>query len=350
MVTEIEIDADNIDDLIIQLKNGLGGILENKWNETILKINNKIAFGSIRFIPFDWGVNLFDFNLKFHEEVVLKIKSSLNYNPLRFFYVSQGSFKHRFENKKIEKEVKEFESFIFTNKDESHNFIHFPKIEQLKINVIQIVRKKFLKKKTTNVHSLNSKLHEVFVDTDHENRFASFGSLNLKMADLIKKLNNVKGKGMLRILKIEAKVYDILSLHIQQHNQLLKGVKIPDLISKKELKIIRKIAAKIVMKPSKNYTLDEISLNFGLTQAKLQNGFKFLYDKTVTEYIRNIRLETSRELLKTSDLNISQIVYTIGFSSRSYFSKIFKEKYGISPNQFKRKQKKTVEKAFLVAI
>ena len=69
----------------------------------------------------------------------------------------------------------------------------------------------------------------------------------------------------------------------------------------------------------------------------MQDGFKFLYNRTVTEYIRHIRLESARDLLKTTDLNISQIVYTIGFSSRSYFSKIFREKYGITPNEFKKK-------------
>ena len=41
--------------------------------------------------------------------------------------------------------------------------------------------------------------------------------------------------------------------------------------------------------------------------------------------------------MNDSDLNISEIVYTIGFSSRSYFSKIFKEKYNISPNEYKSK-------------
>ena len=341
---EIEIEADGPKDLITQIHNGIGGIFETNWNETVLKINNEVAFGTIRFIPFDWGVHLLDFNLKFHKEVVLKTKSSFEYNPIRFLYASKGSFKHRFTKKNEEKEIKQFESFIFTNKDDSYNFIHFPKNEELEINVIQIVRKHFLKKRTTNVSSLNQKLYEVFVDTDHENRFANYGTLNLKMADLIKKLKNIKGKGMLRVLKIEAKVYEILSLHIQQHNQLLKGVKLPTSLLKSELKTVRKVASKISDKPSKDYNLEQLSLESGLTQAKLQDGFKFLYNRTVTEYIRSVRLETARELLKNSDLNISQIVYSIGFSSRSYFSKIFRERYGITPNEFKKNLKRVVEK------
>uniref|UniRef100_UPI003F6D895C helix-turn-helix domain-containing protein n=1 Tax=Polaribacter sp. TaxID=1920175 RepID=UPI003F6D895C len=230
-----------------------------------------------------------------------------------------------------------FQSLIFTNKDGGYNYIHFPKGEKVDINIIQIVRKSFLQKRTTNVSSLNKKLYEVFVDTDHENRFSNYGALNLKMADLIKKLRNIKGKGMLRILKIESKVYEILSVHLQQHNKFITGVPLPTSLDKTELKIVRKFGNQIVKDPAKDYSLEDLSLKSGLTQAKLQDGFKFLYNRTVTEYIRHIRLESAKEMIKNTDLNISQIVYSIGFSSRSYFSKIFREKYGITPNQFKKK-------------
>ena len=87
---------------------------------------------------------------------------------------------------------------------------------------------------------------------------------------------------------------------------------------------------------NKAFLLEQLSLKSGLSQAKLQDGFKFLYTRTVTEYIRHVRLEAAREMMTNTDLNISQIVYSIGFTRRSYFSKIFKEKFGITPNQFKK--------------
>jgi transcriptional regulator GlxA family with amidase domain len=144
---------------------------------------------------------------------------------------------------------------------------------------------------------------------------------------------------MLRILKIEAKIYEILSSHIQQHNRLLEGTLLPDSLTNSELKTVKKVGNAIIKNPAKQYTLEQLSFKSGLTQAKLQEGFKFLYNRTVTEYIRHLRLESARDMLKNSDLNISQVVYSIGFSSRSYFSKIFKEKYGITPNQFKKQLK-----------
>lgn len=335
----IEIIADSPKDFLEQLQDVIGGETTERWSEFVLKINNENAIGSIRFIPFDWGVNLLDFNIKFHKEIFLHTKSHDNFNPIRFIYPSQGSIKHKFGVDNKVKDVNQFQSLIFTNKDGNYNDIIFPKDERLEINVIQIVRKHFLKKRTTNVSTLNKKLYEVFVDTDHDNRFANYGTLNLKMADLINSLHKIKSKGMLRILKIEAKIYEILSHHIQQHNRLLAGETLPDAINKSDLKTVRKMGKDILKTPAKPYSLEQLSLKSGLTQAKLQEGFKFLYNRTVTEYIRHVRLESARDMLKNTDLNISQIVYSIGFSSRSYFSKIFKEKYGITPNQFKKNLK-----------
>ena len=333
---EIEIVAENNKDILGEIQKHVGGTIEEKWSEYTLVVDNDLAKGSIRFIPFDWGVNLIDYNITFNDDIELKLHAS-EFNPIRFIYTLNGSFNHRFGVDNKEELIEQFHSLLFTNKTIGVNYIHFPKDTKLEINSIQIIRKHFLKKRTTNVSTLNKKLYEVFVDTDHENRFAHYGTLNLKMADLVRKTRNIKTKGMLRVLKIEAKVYEILSLHIQKHNKLQQGVPLPTSLIKSELVKVRKMAQAIVKNPAKDYSLEQLSLNSGLSQAKLQDGFKFLYTRTVTEYIRHVRVEAARELINTTDLNISQIVYTIGFTSRSYFSKIFKEKYGVTPNQFKKK-------------
>ena len=64
-----------------------------------------------------------------------------------------------------------------------------------------------------------------------------------------------------------------------------------------------------------------------------------MHNRTVTDYIRNVRVEVAEELIKNTDLNISEIVYSIGLTSRSYFSKIFKEKYNCSPKYYQENQK-----------
>lgn len=332
---EVLISADNTKNIIEQLQSKIGGEITEEWGECVLYVNNNIAKGTVKVIPFDWGVNLMIYEILFYKEITLKIEAT-DFNPIRFIYNLKGEFFHRFGIQSRQELIEQYQTLIFTNKTDGLNHLHFKKDVELEINIIQIVRKDFLKKRTTRASTLNKKLQDVFVDTDHENRFAHHGALNLKMADHVKKLHNTKGKGMLRILKMEAQVYQILSLHIQQYNRQSQGVPLPTSLVKSELKKIRKLGEDILKNPSYNYNLDDLSKKSGLSQAKLQDGFKFLFTRTVTEYIRHVRLESARELMKTTDLNISQIVYTIGFTSRSYFSKIFKEKYGVTPNQFKK--------------
>jgi transcriptional regulator GlxA family with amidase domain len=124
-----------------------------------------------------------------------------------------------------------------------------------------------------------------------------------------------------------------------QHNKDVNNVPLPTTLLKRELRQIRSFAKKIEKNISVDYTLEAISIETGLTQAKLQEGFKLLYNRTVTEYIRYARLNVARDYMVTTEMNISEIVYSIGFSSRSYFSKIFKERFGISPSEFLKKNR-----------
>ena len=63
--------------------------------------------------------------------------------------------------------------------------------------------------------------------------------------------------------------------------------------------------------------------------------FKKLTGKTFVEYVNYIRLTEAEKLLFTTNLNITQIAFDTGFSSTSYFIKIFKKYRGISPHKMR---------------
>ena len=130
---EIEIIADGPKDLLNQIKDVLGGEITEKWNEYALAFDNENARGIMRYMPFDWGVNLIEFDVTFSKEIILKVKAS-DFNPIRFIYNYNGDFKHRFGINNDEKLVEQFHSLIFTNKTGGFNHIHFPKDKKLKID------------------------------------------------------------------------------------------------------------------------------------------------------------------------------------------------------------------------
>ncbi|MGY5354268.1 helix-turn-helix transcriptional regulator [Wenyingzhuangia sp. IMCC45467] len=339
---EINITATHLEESVKQIQAHLGGQLTEKWGEHILKINNKKAFGTIRYIVFDRGVSLFEINMIFYDEVLL-LRDTSFYNPIRFSYCLEGFYQHHFHNSTKKHKIGQFESVITSGKDGGFSYTYFPKEVKVRTHEIHVLRNKFLKRAITPMDTLNKQLYEVFLDEDHENKFSHYGAYNLKLADHINFIENIKKKGLIRMLLIESKVYEILSQHIFQHNQAMNGKVLETSLLKSELKLIRKYAKKIIKVPAVDYSLESISEETGLTQAKLQEGFKLLYNRTVTEYIRHVRLREARELMNTTDMNVSEIVYTVGFSSRSYFSKIFKAKFDISPSEYlKKRNEKTL--------
>ena len=332
---EIYIVPQNSHRVLLQFKEALGGKIEEQWGEYKLIINSKSAFGHIRYIGFEKGISLFEFDIKFFEDVTLKIEKS-DHNPIQFLYCLSGELEHKFQTDNAYHKIGEFQSIITSRKINDHSYYRFKKNINTQLNIIQVVRVKFLKKRFNKFSNLNKDLYQVFLDTDHERNFAYYDVVNLKMADWVKKLKSTKNTSIVKVLKLEGLVYQILFNHINEHDKVLKDKYPETSLTKKELKTVKQLGNKIVKHASKDYSLKQLALETGLSQAKLQEGFKLIYGRTVTDYIRHIRLETARDLIKNSDLNISEVVYTIGFSSRSYFSKIFKEKYDISPSKFKK--------------
>ena len=322
--------------MVAQIQEVLGGRIEERWGEIVLHVSGAMANGSIRFLSFEWGVSMVDLDITFYRDVAM-ITDASTFNPIRFLYGLKGHCLHRFEYQP-ESELRKLEPFhstIFTSKNGGWNHLVFPKEVPLQLNIIHLTRKHYLKKRLNGVEKLNSQLYEVFHDLDHENTFAGYGAYDLRLADKIGALRKIRASGMIRIMQIEGLVYQVLSKHIADHERLLTKKRLPSNLRRKELQQVRKLAKRIISEPSEKYRLEELAAESGLSQAKLQEGFKLLYTRTVTEYVRHVRLEAARDYLRETDMNISQVVYTVGFSSRSYFSKIFKEKYRISPSEYK---------------
>jgi methylphosphotriester-DNA--protein-cysteine methyltransferase len=60
--------------------------------------------------------------------------------------------------------------------------------------------------------------------------------------------------------------------------------------------------------------------------------------KKPIEFIRTIRMKRAQQLLTESQMQVSEIAYTLGYNSPKIFSKHFKEEFNISPSEFIRQQ------------
>jgi transcriptional regulator GlxA family with amidase domain len=142
-----------------------------------------------------------------------------------------------------------------------------------------------------------------------------------------------------RKLFLEGMAYQILTHQILQYQDDKKDEGSRTLLRSSELKQINHISSLIESNISDVPTVENLAREAGLNINKLQEGFKKLYGTTVNNYVQKARLDAAYNLLTKTDLSISEIVNAIGLSSKSYFSKIFKEKHSISPSEFRKKQR-----------
>lgn len=82
--------------------------------------------------------------------------------------------------------------------------------------------------------------------------------------------------------------------------------------------------------------IETICSNFSISPTTLHSLFRKNMDITVKNYVNNLKLNKSKELIKNSSYTFSEISEILGFSSIHYFSKKFKSHFGISPTEYSK--------------
>ena len=126
-----------------------------------------------------------------------------------------------------------------------------------------------------------------------------------------------------------------LASQLDSYDKSIENSKNTFPLNDSEILKMAEIADYISSHLSENITIPGLSRKYGLSSRKLQLGSRYIFGESLGNLITNLRMEKSMRLLQTTDLTISEICYQIGISSRSYFSKTFKEKFGMLPSKFK---------------
>ena len=73
-----------------------------------------------------------------------------------------------------------------------------------------------------------------------------------------------------------------------------------------------------------------------VSESTLRRLFKTYMGKTIYEFIKETRILYASHLLMTTNVPISEIGYRVGYESASYFTKTFREVFGVSPQEYRK--------------
>jgi len=92
------------------------------------------------------------------------------------------------------------------------------------------------------------------------------------------------------------------------------------------------------------FVVEDLGRALSFSRMQLYRKFKSVRGLSANEFIREYRIKKAALLLRETDLNVSEILYTIGFTNRSYFSKCFKKTFDMSPKEYSNKYREKLKK------
>ena len=89
--------------------------------------------------------------------------------------------------------------------------------------------------------------------------------------------------------------------------------------------------------PAKDWTLNQLATNVGMSRSLYSKEFKRLVGETPLGYLTNWRIIRSKELLSGNKTNIIEVAGNVGYQSEAAFNRIFKSKVGETPASYRRR-------------
>jgi AraC-like DNA-binding protein len=143
-------------------------------------------------------------------------------------------------------------------------------------------------------------------------------------------------------LNLETRVKERTEHLVMNNQRLLENIKRPDIVipSKNNVPSIdEQFLQKALQIIEKNinetdFNAEKFCEDFGISRAHLHRRLKALTGKSATEFIRTIKLKRAAELLNHKAASVSEIAYNAGFNNLSYFTRCFKEEFGMVPSEY----------------
>lgn len=89
------------------------------------------------------------------------------------------------------------------------------------------------------------------------------------------------------------------------------------------------------LRSDEEVTVEAVTKELGYTRQYISGRFHRMTGRLLSQFLKEKRLEKAARLLKSTSLRISQVAHLCGFDSENYFRQQFRQRFGMSPRQFR---------------
>ncbi|MCB9426384.1 MAG: helix-turn-helix transcriptional regulator [Flavobacteriales bacterium] len=260
--------------------------------------------------------------------------------------------KHTFPYLKMHFEINGYSTYIPNNEKSlpviipggKHQLFYFPSVdgrlfynENSKRKTLEITLSlKFIKQ----AFQENWEILESFGDALFDNKPFVFGeeseTITHDILNIITQITSCSLPDHLRRAYLKSKVTELLVLQLYYLNKTNTNK------SKKRPQHYDKIISArsfMLEHMNQNLNIDLLSKHVGLNSNLFKKGFNDVYGIPFFQYLTSLRMKKAVYLLDETDNTISEISNKVGYTYSQHFSKVFKKHFGVTPSQFRQKEK-----------
>jgi AraC family transcriptional regulator, transcriptional activator of the genes for pyochelin and ferripyochelin receptors len=166
------------------------------------------------------------------------------------------------------------------------------------------------------------------------------GVVTAAMQTLLQQVLHCPYEGAMKLWYLEAKALELMTLQFDQLQGNTAAQK-PRLKSQ-DIERIHRAQELLLQNLEHPPSLLELARWVETNDCTLKRGFKQVFGTTVFGYLHRHRLQVAQQLLTTSTLQVHEVARRVGFCDRNYFTRIFKQKFGLTPTEYRKQQKNSV--------
>ncbi|HEY0655177.1 MAG TPA: AraC family transcriptional regulator, partial [Chryseosolibacter sp.] len=161
-----------------------------------------------------------------------------------------------------------------------------------------------------------------------------FAALSLAQKQALRNIYDCPLDGKLGYLLIETSIIQVILIQLHALFSTDIAFQKPN-VSRRDADIIQELKEYLAVTFLEDHSMASLSKHFGTNTNKLMSLFKKLFNKSIFEYLGELRMEHARQLLLDEAMLVTEVARTVGYKNPNHFSAAFKKRYGISPSEIK---------------
>ena len=164
------------------------------------------------------------------------------------------------------------------------------------------------------------------------------GVLTPSMRVILQQLFACPYEGAVRRIFIEGKAMELIACKLDQIRPTRKNREKDSSVRSSDADRFHFAGELLLKNLSSPPDVMELARTIGVSRTKLYHGFNQLFGVSPMEYLRIKRIEKAKLMIKNKDLSMTQIAYTLGYSSSSHFAKAFRDFFGMPPSYYRQNE------------